>query len=253
MSEKNQFWIWGYHSVEACIENYPELVVELIVEGEARNVDSNFEKLASQAGVKIIFQKSLPRALSEKRTQGVAARISEFPEKSFSEIEEDFLDAENPGQWVLLDGIQDPRNFGAIIRSAAAFGVKGIFYGLRNQTPPSGLVAQASAGNIFRIPLVAMSSFQGLWKVLEESSVRVLALDADGLPIHQVVPSVREKMSVLWVLGSEGEGIRPGIRDKCHGVASIPIREDVESLNASVAASLAFYIAQRKMGGVEDT
>ncbi len=252
LANKNQNWIWGFHSVEAALENYPEIITELLLETESTQSDSSLEKLAQNAGVKLNLVKNLPKVLTEKRTQGVAARISEFPEKNFSEIEELFFDTESPGQWVLLDGIQDPRNFGAIIRSAAAFGVRGIFYGQRNQTPPSGLVSQASAGNLFRVPLVSMSSFQVLWKALENAPFRVLALDAEGVPISQIVPSAREKLSVLWVLGSEGEGLRPGIRDKCQGIASIPIREEVESLNASVAASLAFYIAQRKIqSGVE--
>jgi len=82
---------------------------------------------------------------------------------------------------------------------------------------------------------------------LPEAPVRMLALDAGGLPILQVLPSPREQLSVLWVLGSEGEGIRAHVREKCHAVAMIPIREDVESLNASVAASLAFYIASKKL------
>jgi 23S rRNA (guanosine2251-2'-O)-methyltransferase len=265
MTEKNVNWIWGYHSVEACLENFPELIQEILVEtnegdkpiskqqnrsaesSATSGLDQNFEKLVQNNGLKINRVKSLPRIFTEKRTQGVVAKISEFPEKTFSEIEEDFLNSENTGQWVLLDGIQDPRNFGAIIRSAAAFHVRGVFYPLRNQTKPSGLVAQASAGNIFRVPLIACPTFHPIWKVLPEAPVRMLALDADGLPIQQVVPSAREQLSVLWVLGSEGEGIRPQIREKCHAVAMIPIREDVESLNASVAASLAFYIAARKL------
>ncbi len=250
MTEKNQNWIWGFHSVEACIENYPELVAEVMIEEDSKGGDdSSFLQMVRGAGVKLTRVKNLPKMFGEKRTQGVVAKISGFPEKSFSDVEDEFMDSESVGQWALLDGIQDPRNFGAILRSAAAFDLKGVIYGVRNQTPPSGLVAQASAGNLFRVPLISCASFAPIWRLLPEAPVRVLALDAGGLPIQQVLPSARENTSVLWVLGSEGDGIRAGVREKCHAVAMIPTREDVESLNASVAASLAFYIAHRKLSG----
>lgn len=259
MTPNDSNWIWGFHSVEACLETYPELVLELQIEAspsqKTGKVDPEIRRLASSAdlaGVKLTEVPRLPKILSERRTQGVAAKLKEFPVKFFSEIEAEFSEVpeegKSPRQWVLLDGVQDPRNFGAILRSAAAFGVSGVFIRERNQCPPNGTVAQASAGALFRIPIVVCSSFGAIFRRAEECGVRVVGLSADGQSLGQVIPNRRDNQSLLWILGGEGDGLSPGLREKCYGIGSIPMRSDMESLNASVAASIAFYATAQKFG-----
>ncbi len=253
---QNENWIWGFHSLEACLENSPEVIFEILIEQKSgESVDAEMKRLMGAAdllGVKTRVVPRLPRLLDEKRTQGVAALLKEFPEKTLSEVEEKLMEVPDSSiaarQWLLLDGIQDPRNFGALLRSAAAFDVSGVFIRDRHQCPPNGVVAQASAGALFRIPIVVCSTFNPVFKVVENAGIRILGLAADGLPLNQVLPNKREGQSVMWILGGEGGGIRPGLREKCHAQASIPMRDDVESLNASVAASIAFFVASQKLG-----
>lgn len=249
-------WIWGLHSVEAALENYPEIFLDLMVELRAdAKVKDKILSRAREQGVKVKEVNSLPKSLAEKRHQGVVALIKSFPlqvwdEKAFAQNRESFL-AESP-HMALLDEVQDPRNFGAILRSAAAFGVKRIFIGSRNQAPLSGVVAQASAGNLFRIEIVEVRrSLAELVKFLREEALLTLALDADGENLEDCLQNLQQRgaakrpEALVWILGSEGRGLRSGLAKNCEKLVSIPMAPGVESLNVSAAATLAFYLGQK--------
>ena len=247
-------WIWGFHSVEACVQCHPDFVLEIQVEAAASD-SSEFGKLKKamgDVGIKAKTVPSLPKMLKEKRTQGVAAKLKSFPTQDFRHYRTEFeeaLQGDEGGQWVLLDGIQDPRNFGAILRSAAAFGVKGVFVRTKHQCPPTGVVAQTSAGNLFRVPLIAGLSFNPIFDALEGFDVRILGLETGGSTLEKALSgSGGATPKVLWILGGEGDGIRPGLREKCTSLVEIPMSPGVESLNASAAATVAFYATRQKLG-----
>lgn len=238
-------WIWGLHSVEACLENYPELILELLHDSEMEaGPREKLRSIAKDLGVALKEQKKLPGTLADKRTQGIVARIKSFPLEDYKDFEDDFVAGLEEGgkQYAVLDSLQDPRNYGAIVRSAAAFGISAVIVGRRDQCPPTGIVAQASAGNFFRVRNVAATN---LSRVLERArdvagDVQVLALDAKGKDLRQLA-SQRAGRSWVWVLGSEGSGLRPGLLSQVTEVVAIPMEPKVESLNASVAGSLAFF------------
>ncbi len=240
-------WIWGLHSVEACLECFPESILEIQVEGNADF--SSLQNALRQSGLEVSKVAHLPKLLSEKRTQGVAARLKGFPGRELKEYLEELtplletpLEGDKPSQWAVLDGIQDPRNFGAILRSAAAFGVQAIFIRDRNQAPLNGVVAQASAGNMFRIPVVTCVNFSSLVELFRDNAHVILGLEAGARDMESALKEHRQHR--LWILGGEGSGIREGLREKCNALVSIPMAEGVESLNASAAATLAFYLAR---------
>ncbi len=244
-------WIWGLHSIEACLQNFPEIILELNLQKNAdEGIRSRVKALAK--GLKIIEVAQLPKVLAEKRHQGVAAIIRKFPMESFAES--DLTDAyfEATPHMALLDRVQDPRNFGAILRSAAAFGVKRVYVGSRNQAPLSGVVAQASAGNLFRIEVVEIrKSLADFVSRLREEAILTVGLDAKGEGIEEAFAKIRKEVpggkprGLLWVLGSEGEGLREGLEAKCERRLSIPMEADIESLNVSTAATLAFYLGRK--------
>ena len=242
-------WIWGFHAIEGCLENYPELMLELYLE---KNSEREFAKKLSALGGKPQIVERLPKAIIEKRTQGIGARIKYFPTILFNQFRDDLegqLTDQTPRQWAILDRVEDPRNFGAILRSACGLGVTAVFVLDHHQAPMTGVVAQASAGTSFRIPVIVCSTWNPLFQLLEEHPVHKLGLDGDGRLIESVVQDAAKAKpaKIFWFVGSEGEGLRHGLKEKCETLVKIPMTEGVESLNVSVASSLAFYCSREAM------
>jgi 23S rRNA (guanosine2251-2'-O)-methyltransferase len=145
---------------------------------------------------------------------------------------------------VALDEVEDPRNFGAILRSAVAAGTAGAIVPERRMAPLSAVAIKASAGTALQIPVARVSNLVDAIQQLKERGYWVVGLadDADG-----------EKATTVWtydwdrpvvvVVGNEGSGLRPGVRAACDALATIPMRGPAESLNASVAAGIALFAA----------
>lgn len=231
--KSQEMWIWGSHSVMAAVEKYPELCSEVILESIDKN--SSLVQLVKEQGLKV-SSGGIPKTLREHRHQGVACRLKKFPLQSLG----NFLDLENlSGVWAVLDRIQDPRNFGAILRSAAAFGLKGIFVGDKEQSPLSGVVTQASAGNAFKVDIFEVPNLNKVMDRFGEEGAEILGLDMNGDDLR--TKKFSPGSTVVWVLGSEGKGLREGLEKRCTQKCSIKMSQDVESLNVSAAATVAFY------------
>ncbi len=245
MRDEN-LWIWGHHAIEACFDTHPDLLLEIVSERDAAQVarsadpaDALLRRLKGE-GARVAPVRALPRELADKRTQGLAARLKRFPYGKLSDVAR-LREAAGPRQWALLDGVEDPRNFGALLRSAAAFGLSGVFVASRGQSPVSGVVAQASAGQCFRVPILLCGNLKEVWSTFSEGPFAVFAtLDAAGEDIETGVRRLKAE-DWVWVVGSEGEGVRSTLREKCEVIVRIPMSPGVESLNVSVASSIAFY------------
>lgn len=143
---------------------------------------------------------------------------------------------------VMLDEIQDPHNFGAILRSALGAGVAGVIVPERNMAPLSATAVKASAGAALRIPIARAGNLQQAIVQLKERGYWVIGAAADAA---QTVWDVDWDRPLVLVIGSEGSGMRPGVRKSCDEAVSIPIKGPVESLNASVAAGVLLFAAAR--------
>ncbi len=243
-------WIWGAHSIESFLENYPELVLEFQVENEAE-IPSKIVKMAKDAGVKLQKVKGLPKQLSDKRTQGLAAKIRYFPTVFYNKYRPTLEEEVSTQQdlYLVLDGVEDPRNYGAILRSAAAFGVKAVFVAEKHQAPLTGVVAQASAGQCFRVPVVVSSSLKKVCDDFKTWDAEILVLEGESKQdLGMVLKAIgKEKKSICWVVGAEGRGVRPGMLEVATRQVRIPLSSGVESLNASVAASIALYATRESL------
>ncbi len=251
MKDKN-FWIWGLHSVEAAIENFPDLVLEVAILKDQPGLEALVGQCQDQK-LNVRELDAFPKEYSSKRHQGILAAIKRSPASGLPEFNFSVEGCKKNRiyQWALLDRVEDPRNFGAILRSAAAFGLSGVIYGGREQAPVTGVVAQASAGQCFRVPLIELTNTNQIFRTFEEASARdnaqvaVAALDMDGQLLNDFAADQRTEISsprhVVWILGSEGRGVRPGLLERSSHKVSIPMEKSVESLNVSVASSLAFY------------
>ncbi len=175
--------------------------------------------------------------------QGVAARVA-GPEKTYSVEDLYDLSAEKgePPFYLLLTGITDPHNLGAIIRTAEVAGVHGVI--MEKRRVASGMtVAKTSAGAIEHIPIVRVSNIKHAIMGMKERGITVYAAEADGEILHWDA-DLRAAVAIL--LGSEGEGIRPTVKKYCDRTIRIPVRGKVNSLNVSVAAGVLLYEALRQ-------
>lgn len=139
---------------------------------------------------------------------------------------------------LIMGGLTDPHNVGAIIRSAAAFNVAAVLMPKTKQAPITGAVAKASAGMIFRIPLVTIDSIESALTDLKQRGFTTYGLAADG---SAVLGKEVFSTPTAFVVGNEGAGLSPEVRALCDKLLSIPMNPRTESLNAAQAATVVMY------------
>jgi len=175
--------------------------------------------------------------------QGVALKVPAYEYAHPDDLLEAAADSGEPALIVALDGITDPRNLGAIIRSTAAFGGHGIIVPQRRSVGVTASAWKTSAGAAARCPVAMASNLVSTIKSYKEQGVFVIGLDAGGtMPLPGLSLSDRP---LLMVVGSEGKGLSRLVTEVCDAIVSIPISATTESLNAGIAASVVLYEVSR--------
>ena len=173
--------------------------------------------------------------------QGIVLVIKPFQYKEFAQI---LNKAKKPGLIIGMDGVTDPHNLGAIVRSAAAFGADGVVIPERRNASMTGSAWKSSAGAAARMPIAQVTNLVRSIEDAKKAGYFVVGLDADG---DQSLPKFNlADESVYIIVGSEGKGISRLAREKCDTILSIPMTSDMESLNASVASALVLYWISEK-------
>ena len=171
--------------------------------------------------------------------QGVALKVPPYTYAHPQDLLEEIFDAGATPLLVALDGVTDPRNLGAIIRSTAAFGGQGVIIPQRRSAGVTSAAWKTSAGAAARIPVAMASNLTATLKELKKQGVFVLGLDGEGdvsLPALELADR-----PVVIVCGSEGKGLSRLVTETCDQIVSIPISTATESLNAGIATSVALY------------
>ena len=171
--------------------------------------------------------------------QGVAIKVPPYEYAHPQDLLEQAIDRGQVPLFVALDGITDPRNLGAVIRSAAAFGGHGIILPQRRSAGVNSAVWKTSAGAVARTPVALATNLTTQLKEFKKQGVFILGLAGDGdvsLPALQLADR-----PVVIVAGSEGKGLSRLVRETCDQIVSIPISAATESLNAGIATSVALY------------
>lgn len=173
--------------------------------------------------------------------QGVALRVAPYKFRPLGEV---ISKIQGVPLLVALDGVTDPRNLGAIIRSACAFGANAIVIPERRAAGMTAVAWKSSAGAAARTPVVQIKNMTATIQDLQSDGYFVVGLDAGG-SVSLSEMAVADEPLVL-VIGGEGKGLSRLVRESCDLVVSIPMSSDMESLNASVAAAIALYSVSEK-------
>jgi len=198
--------------------------------------------LASDNGVAV---RQVPRDVLERQArggvhQGVVADVEERAEYSVAEL---VSGAHGTPLIVVLDGIEDPHNVGAILRTADAAGVDGVVLQTRRSAALSGAAAKASAGALAHVRIAEVVNIARAVEELKAAGVWTVGLAGDGATRYDAVDYT---VPTALVLGAEGTGLRRLVRERCDFVTSIPMQGHVGSLNVSVAAGIALFEAVRQ-------
>jgi len=197
--------------------------------------------LAQERRIQVV---KAPRTRLDKvheHNQGIIAEVSKYPYVDMLDILENAKNKSEQPFVLLLDSLNDPQNFGTLIRTAEATGVHGIIIPLAHTVEVTPAVVNASSGASEHMPIVQMNLAQAI-DALKAENIWVVGLDQNGETIGAKTQRHLTGSTAL-VVGSEGEGIRQLTRTKCDIVLKLPMRGQVESLNAAVAGSVALYLA----------
>ncbi len=193
----------------------------------------------------------LDRSLREARHQGVVARIAPIPYADADDLLDSLAlqsDPINPPLLVLLDGVEDPRNFGSIVRTAECSGVQGVFIPERRATGLTEVVAKVAAGALEHVPVARVTNLVRLIEELKERNIWVVGATGDAA---QTYLEWDWKSPTALVLGNEGHGLHRLVRERCDGLVRIPTYGSLASLNVAVAAGVLLYEAKRQRKALE--
>ncbi|HET6604421.1 MAG TPA: 23S rRNA (guanosine(2251)-2'-O)-methyltransferase RlmB [Xanthomonadaceae bacterium] len=241
--------VGGINAVASALEHEHAGVHELLVQADVRNARVN--ALAREAGrrgipVRHVDADALVRATGLLRHQGVAMvrdapRTASYDERALPGL----LAAQAQPLLLVLDGVQDPHNLGACLRSAAAASVTAVIAPRDKAAGITPAVRKVAAGAAERVPFVQVTNLARTLRQLREAGVWIVGLAGEG---ERSVYELDLTGPLAIVLGGEGEGLRRLTREHCDFLARIPIDAAVESLNVSVATGVALFEARRQRG-----
>ncbi len=240
-------YVVGFHAVQAVLEQNPERVRSLHVQrGRQDQRVQTLVDLAKSLGVRVEpAEKRWLDRHSEAAHQGVVADCHAFALSSEKEFEQQFEQFGSTPLILILDGITDPRNLGACLRSAAAANVDAVLLPKRNSAPVNELVLKTAAGGAESVMLVEVTNLARRLEWLKKQGVWLVGTTGNA---EQVWHDVELTGAVGLVLGSEGSGMRELTQKSCDFLVSIPMAGGVESLNVSVAAGVMLFEAVRQRG-----
>ena len=230
---KGAVWLYGHHAIAAALANPSRRLRHLLLTEEAETAITQQFKGAWPLQPERTDRARLDHLLGRDVVhQGAALLADPLPQPSLQSV------LEHAGPIIVLDQVSDPRNVGAIMRSAAAFGAAAVIVQDRNAPDETGALAKAASGALEILPLLRAVNITRTLIALKAANIWCIGLDAAGPALSGASFAGRR---VALVLGSEGEGMRRLTRETCDEVVGLSIKGVVESLNVSAAAAVALY------------
>lgn len=248
---QNSIWLCGKHAVFAALQKKRRKIFQILV---TKNTSLELEKILQQHNlsalnnsVKLVDGDYINSLIGRDQIhQGIALNCSRLPVKNQNDLLEELyaLEKNQLPTLILLDQLSDPQNIGAIIRSAISFGAKKIIFCEHNAPKESAAMCKSSAGTIEMADLIVVTNFSNLIEKLKKIGYWCIGLEGTSATS---ISNIKNYDNVALVVGSEGDGIRELVKRNCDILAKINIDPSVESLNASVATSIALYELSQKI------
>ena len=232
----------GFHAVTARLRQRPDSVREVHV--AAGRHDQRMRDLVERAkaagvAVHVVDERRLSELARDARHQGVVAGVdASLPHVTLAEVLED---AREPPLLLVLDGVTDPHNLGACLRSADAFGAHALVVPKDRAVGVNATVAKAASGAADTVPVVGVTNLARALREMKEAGVWIVGADAGGESLF----TAALEGPLAWVLGAEGAGLRRLTREHCDRIVGIPTTGTVDSLNVSVAAGICLFATRR--------
>lgn len=237
-------WVTGRHPVEELLASTRQRARKVLLsDAVPKETRAAFERRAKELALPCITcpRQEWDRRTGEREGAGIAAEIAEY---AYAEIEGWVSALKETARAFLLDGITDPQNLGAILRSARAFAFDGVILPADRSCPVTGAVFRASAGAAAHMPVVQVTNLARSIERMQEAGFWLYAAEGtEGTDLPDFAPAKRTAV----VLGSEEKGIRRLARERCDGVVRIPMAPGVESLNVSVAAGIIAFSIRKSL------
>ncbi len=230
--------LYGWHTVSEALKNGGRRIRLL---------------LATENAAKRLDEEGIPHEATIVPVRDIDKRLAATPDAVHQGLfaEADALDAPDiedmpaEGVLLLLDQITDPHNVGAIVRSAAAFGVKAIVTTNRHSPEATGVLAKSASGGLEHVPFVTVQNLARAMATLRDQGFQIIGLDSEG---EEDLDAVKLRAPVALVLGAEGKGLRQLTRETCDVLARIDMPGAIKSLNVSNAAALSLYAVTTRLG-----
>lgn len=249
------FYIYGKKPVEEQLMRNPDNVMRVFISDKMAKKDGGFQELRAYAKenripINPVTKMKIQDYVGDVNDQGVIALLKRPEYVEFDDWFET-IDLESMPCVLVLDHIEDTHNYGAILRTAAAVGVAGVIVSKDRQAPINGVVYKTSAGALTHVPVVRVANINQSIKRLQENKFWVSAIDMEeNTKRQQTIWDQTFDTPTAFVMGGEGKGVHEKTREHADFVVSIPMENDVESLNVSVAAAVVLYEWKRQTGKI---
>ncbi len=244
--------VFGLHAVTSLLERNPARV-SLLQVLESRD-DPRIKRVLDLAGkanvpVRRVSRRELDELVPGVSHQGVVAETGEANNVSEHELTGFIEQLEHPAFLLILDGIQDPHNLGACIRSADAAGVDAVILPRDRSAPMNATVRKVACGAAEVVPVVRVTNLARVMRQLRDAGIWIYGAAGEA---ETCLYDTDLSGSLALVLGGEGKGLRRLTREHCDGLASIPLAGSVSSLNVSVATGICLFEARRQRAAMQE-
>ncbi len=235
-------FVVGINPVKETLLHSERRLLELWVVREKQNERlAELVSLAERKQVKTRFveRRDIQRLAGQVPHQGVLLKVAAFIFSDLDKVVSEWKNTDEPAFFLLLDGITDPHNFGAMLRSAELAGCQAVIVAKDRSCPVTAVVEKTAAGALSHIPLCQVVNLTRTIEELKKNGIWCYGLAGDEGSSDLFATDLRGNIALI--VGSEGRGVRPNVRNHCDGLLAIPMRGKLDSLNASVAVGIALF------------
>jgi 23S rRNA (guanosine2251-2'-O)-methyltransferase len=238
--------LYGIHPVLEALKKRPRAFHRLFLSRDSGREDfTQIMSLARAAKINtaLIPVRELEQMCRTEQHQGVVAEVEPLPLLAIEDVLSLWKEQGNKALFLILDSIQDPQNFGSLIRSACCCGATAVIFPKDRSAAVTGSVAKASAGAVEHLPLCCTVNIAAALEILKKEGVWIVGTTPQA---QQSLYAFDFNLDMALVIGSEGKGMRQLIAKKCDFTVSIPMQGGLDSLNASVAGAVVLFEIMRQ-------